>query len=325
MMHFQKAERRKAKLRLGITGPSGSGKTLGALMIAKAIGGRIALVDTEHESASLYAAPVTLKAGKPFVPPDFDALNLAPPYSPERFIEAIGAAEQAGYDVLIIDSTTPEWSGSGGCLELVDQLAAAKFRGNSWSAWNEVTPRHRAFLDTILRSSVHIIVTVRSKTETAQTEENGKKKVVKLGMKAEQRDGLEYELTTVLDLIHDGHYAMASKDRTGLFVGDPKPITEDTGRRLLEWLESGREPLPAAEDLAIALLKSCTGAADFKATWEANKQGWREVMGDEAYRRVVAFMKEHAATFPTPKPAAASISAASLGEPWEEPVYEDAD
>lgn len=235
-MKFGKAMRKKAKLRLALTGPSGSGKTYGALQIAVGIGGKIALIDTEKGSASLYSH----LAG-------FDVLELEPPYTPERFIEAVQAAERAGYDVLIIDSITHEWSGVGGCLELVDDIAKAKYRGNSWSAWNDITPRHRNFLDSLLRSPMHIIATARSKTETAQTEENGRKKVVKLGMKAEQRDGVEYEFTTVLDIIHDGHAAVATKDRTGLFADkDPKQITPATGKALLDWLESG-EVMPESE------------------------------------------------------------------------------
>lgn len=243
-MKFEKATRKKARLRLALTGPSGSGKTMAALMIAKGLGGRVAVLDTEHGSASLYAEPITLANGTQFDPPEFDALELTAPYSPERYIEAIRAAAQAGYDTLIIDSTTHEWSGSGGCLEINDTVAAAKFRGNSWSAWNETTPRHRAFIDAMLQAPMHIIATGRSKTETAQTEENGRKKVVKLGMKTEQRDGFEYEFTAVLDLVHEGHYAIASKDRTGIFTGgDPKPISLETGQRLSAWLEHGAAPV----------------------------------------------------------------------------------
>ena len=231
---FQKATRQQAKLRLGITGPSGSGKTYSALLLAKGIGGRIACIDTEQGSASLYAHLA-----------DFDTLNLEPPYRPERFVEALKAAENAGYNVLVIDSITHEWSGSGGCLELVDEVSKAKFRGNNWSAWSEVTPRHRAFLDSILHTKMLVIVTLRSKTETAQVEDGGRKKVVKLGMKTEQRDGFEYELTTVLDLSHDGHFATASKDRSGLFSDkDPERISIDTGKRLLAWLNSGAAPAP---------------------------------------------------------------------------------
>lgn len=230
-MQFKKAQRQQAKLRLALTGPSGSGKTYSALLLAKGIGGKIAVIDTERSSASLYSDLV-----------EFDTLDLAPPYTPENFIKAVHLAESAGYDVLIIDSITHEWSGIGGCLELVDEIARSKFKGNTWSAWNDITPRHRNFLDSLMQSPLHIIATMRSKTETSQVEENGRKKVVKLGMKAEQRDGAEYEFTIVLDLVHDGHFATASKDRTGLFSGDPKPITEATGRRVVEWLNSG-EPL----------------------------------------------------------------------------------
>jgi hypothetical protein len=293
-MQFHKAQRRKAKLRLGIGGPSGSGKTMGALLIAKGIGGRIAVIDTERDSASLYAEPLKLPDGSWFEPPAFDTLSLEPPYTPERFIEAIRAAEGAGYDICIIDSTTAEWSGMGGCLELADHVSKASFGGNSYMAWSAITPRHRAFLDAMLRSSMHIIATIRSKTETAQVDDGRKKKVVKLGMKAEQRDGIEYEFTTVLDLIHDGHFAVASKDRTGLFAGDPERISEDTGRRVMAWLENGEEPAPTALEVCILALRSCTGAADFKATWGLNKDAWKALLSDADYAQLVAVMKDEA-------------------------------
>lgn len=243
-MAFTKATRKKAKLRLALTGPSGSGKTFGALTIAKGLGGKIACIDTEKGSASLYSHMV-----------DFDVMELAPPYTPERYIAAIEEAAKAGYNVLIVDSTTHEWSGAGGVLELLDDVAKAKYRGNTWSAWNELTPRHRAFIDAMLQSDMHIICTGRSKTETAQIEEGGKKKVAKLGMKTEQRDGFEYEFTLVLDIVHDGHYAVASKDRTGLFNGDAKKITEKTGADLLAWLETG-EALPVFDE---ELMRQYTG------------------------------------------------------------------
>lgn len=259
-MKFQKAQRKQAKLRLALTGPSGAGKTYGALAVAKGIGGKIAVIDTEKGSASLYSHLL-----------DFDVLELDPPYSPERFIQALEAAKD--YDVVVIDSITHEWSGIGGCLEINDMLAAAKFRGNTWSAWNETTPRHRAFLDAMLRFPAHIIVTMRSKTETAQVEESGRKKVVKMGMKAEQRDGLEYEFTTVLDIIHDGHIAMASKDRTEIFK-DPEQLSEKTGAKLLSWLNSGVDPNAVSEaelSEAIIAMRGCDDVAMlqgiFGAVW----------------------------------------------------------
>ncbi|MGV7078445.1 ATP-binding protein [Testudinibacter sp. P80/BLE/0925] len=230
-MKFQKAERKKSKLRLALTGPSGAGKTYGALLLASGISKKIAVIDTEKGSASLYSNLI-----------DFDVLELEPPHSPERYRQALKLAVEAGYEVVIIDSITHEWSGVGGCLEILENIAKAKYRGNTWSAWNEVTPRHRAFIDDLLAAPAHIIVTARSKTETAQVEVNGRKQVQKLGMKTEQRDGIEYEFTTVLDIIHDGHIATPSKDRTGIFdISTPEKLSKETGQKIVEWLESGVE------------------------------------------------------------------------------------
>jgi len=226
-MQFQKAMKKRAKLRLALSGPSGSGKTYGALMIASGLGGKIAVIDTERGSASLYSDLV-----------EFDTLEIAPPFTPERFIEALQVAASAGYNVCVLDSITHEWDGAGGCLEINETIAHTKFRGNTWAAWNETTPRHRAFLDAILQAPMHIIATMRSKTETVQGED---KKVKKLGMKAIQREGAEYEFTVVLDLEHDKHYAIGSKDRTRLF-SEPHVITPETGKRLLMWLDSGLSP-----------------------------------------------------------------------------------
>jgi hypothetical protein len=234
---IRQARRRATKLRLLLEGPSGSGKTFGGLTVAKGLGcKRVIVIDTEQGSSDLYDTILP-----------FDVIDLSPPFTPEKYIEAIEAAEEAGADCIIIDSISHEWNGKGGCLELVDEIARAKFKGNTWSAYSEITPRHRAFIDRMLRSSAHIIATTRSKTETAQVNEGGRTKVVKLGMKAETRDGVEYEFTTCLSLVHDGHFAVAAKDRTGLFSGDPKPITVETGKRIAEWLSGGK----AVEDQAV--------------------------------------------------------------------------
>ena len=249
-MQFQKAERKKSKLRLALTGPSGSGKTYGALLVGKGLGGKIAVIDTEKGSAALYSHLV-----------DFDVLDLEPPYTPERYRQAVKLAVDNGYSVVIIDSITHEWSGSGGCLELNDEIAKAKYRGNTWSAWNDTKARHRAFIDDLLSCPAHVIVTMRSKTETAQVEVNGRKQVQKLGMKSEQNDGIEYEFTTVLDLVHDGNFALPSKDRTGLFPPNSNPfkLSEKIGQTLAEWLESGK-PIPTADSVLTEFISDCERA-----------------------------------------------------------------
>lgn len=308
-MQFQKAQRKKAKLRLALTGPSGSGKTYGALLVAKGLGGKIAVIDTERGSASLYSHLV-----------DFDVLELDPPYNPERFLEAMESAEAAGYGTIIIDSITHEWNGIGGCLEINDALAKAKYKGNTWSAWNDTTPRHRAFIDAILRSPMHVIATMRSKTETAQIEENGRKKVAKLGMKSEQRDGLEYEFTVVLDICHDGNVAMASKDRTELFR-DPERLSEETGTTLLQWLESGKDPVAmAAEEVdeAIAIMQGCDNLGDlqgiFGGAWRRCPKSLQAKL-EAAYENIKTRMQK--ANGPTESEGLeAALAAAGLDEAW---------
>ena len=256
-MKFEKAMRKKAKLRLALTGPSGAGKTYSALVICKSMGGKTAVIDTEKGSASLYSNEF-----------DFDVLELDPPFSPERFIEAIAAAEAAGYDNLVIDSISHEWGGVGGCLDDLDTIAKTKFKGNTHAAWSALTPRHRKFLDSILRVNCHVVATMRSKTETAQQE--GSKKVVKLGMKSEQRDGVEYEFTTVLDINHETHTATASKDRTGLFSNvDYTAIDDSVGKKLVDWLNDGRTK--AEIDLAHFVL-----VAEKSQSFDSLKSAWAE-------------------------------------------------
>jgi threonine dehydrogenase-like Zn-dependent dehydrogenase len=251
---IRKAKRSATKLRLLLTGPSGSGKTYGGLLVAKGLGSkRTIVIDTEQGSSDLYDRLH-----------DFDVIDLRPPFTPEAYIEAIDAAEAAGADCIIIDSISHEWNGKGGVLELSDEIARAKFKGNTWSAWSELTPRHRAFIDRMLRSSAHIIATGRSKTETAQVDDHGRKKVVKLGMKIESRDGCEYEFTTVLDLIHDGHFAVASKDRTGIFSADPKPVTVETGKAFADWLAGGAAQEPAASPLVETIRETIAKATTVK-------------------------------------------------------------
>jgi len=224
-MIFNKAERKRAKLRLAIAGVSGSGKTTAALQIARGLGGKTAVIDTENGSSSLYSDRF-----------DFDVLELDAPYTPERFIEAIEAAEKAGYDTVIIDSMSHEWVGSGGCLEINDTLAKTKYKGNSFAAWNEAGLRHRRFLEKIVTSKIHLITTVRMKAEHVQEG----KKVSKVGMKYEMRDDFEYEFTTVFNIAHEGHYAVVSKDRTAIYDDTPFLITPETGVELDQWLNSGK-------------------------------------------------------------------------------------
>jgi len=232
MSQFHKAERKKGKLRLAIAGPAGSGKTYSALLIALGLGGRIAMIDTERGSGELYD-----HLG------EYDVCTIHPPFEPRKYVEAIRAAEDLGYETIIIDSLSHAWVGQGGLLDVHGHIADKT--GNSWSAWRQVTPKHNELVDAMLQSKCHIIATMRSKMEYAQVEENGKKQVKKLGMSPIQRDGMEYEFTVFIDLDQQ-HTATTSKDRTTLFDGQYFVPTVETGKTLLAWLENNGQAAPAA-------------------------------------------------------------------------------
>lgn len=230
-MQIRKAERKKAKLRLGLMGSSGSGKTYSALQLAFGLGGKVGLIDTEHGSGELYATMG-----------DYDIIQLEAPYTVHKYREAIKAFEDANYGTIIIDSLTHAWAGEGGLLDKQGQLEkSGKFK-NSFATWREITPEHNKLIEELLNSPCHIIGTMRSKTEyVLEQNDKGRQVPRKIGLAPVQRDGMEYEFTVVLD-ISDSHYATATKDRTMLFDGWHDRISKETGKKLLDWLESGVTP-----------------------------------------------------------------------------------
>ena len=252
-MQLKKATRKQVKLRLNLSAPSGSGKTMSALIMAYGIcqdWTKIAVIDTENGSASLYS-----HLG------EFNTIDLLPPFTPEKYIEAINLCEENNIEVCIIDSSTHEWA----CLIEENELVAQSyFKGNTWSAWSKTTPRHDRFINKVLHSSCHIITCTRSKTETIQ--ENGK--VKKVGMKDVQREGWEYELTVSLNIDRDTHLAFPSKDRTNLFEGkNPFLITEETGKLIAEWCNSGESEIK----VAINEMESVATIDDLKTIWTKYK------------------------------------------------------
>jgi len=225
-IQFRKADKAQSKVRIGLFSPSGFGKTYSALRLAKGLGGKVAVLDTERGSADLYANDF-----------EYDVLQMNAPYEAKKYMMAIEAAEEAGYGVFIIDSLSHAWAGEGGMLDKQGKIADKT--GNSWAAWRKITPDHNQLIDKILQSKMHIIVTARTKTDWVV--EGGKP--TKVGLAPIFRDGLEYELTCVFDL-DKGHNGHSSKDRTKLFDGSVIPMTEKVGEQLLEWLEGGE---PAVE------------------------------------------------------------------------------
>ncbi len=224
-MELRQAQRKQAKIKLALEGVSGSGKTMSALLLASGMAdwSKIAVTDTENHSADLYA-----HLG------EYNVLQLSKPFTPERYIKAIEVCENASMEVVIIDSVSHEWEGSGGILDLHGNM-----QGNSFTNWAKMTPRHNGFVQKILESPCHIVSTIRTKTDYALSDKNGKLVPEKVGLKGITRDGMDYEFTIVFD-IDIRHNAVASKDRTGLFMDNPESvITPDHGKQILEWCNAG--------------------------------------------------------------------------------------
>lgn len=244
MSMFQKATRRAVKVRIGLVGPSGSGKTMTALRIAMGLvpGGRIAVIDTEGESARLYVGE-TVPEGVIA----FDVLELDD-YHPDRFVEAIKAADAEGFDVVIIDSLSHAWEG---VLDEKDRVAAQSRSKDTFGAWRTVTPMHNNLVQTILRSSCHVIATMRAKTEYLVERDGGRNKISKVGLAPVQRAGMEYEFTIVGDIELDTHNLVVSKTRCNELDGKVIPKAGgELGRTIARWLAGGAS---ADEELDDAL------------------------------------------------------------------------
>jgi hypothetical protein len=224
---FQKATKERIKLRMAVFGPSGAGKTYTSLRIAAGMGGKIAVIDTERGSASRYADRF-----------DYDVLEL-PETDIETYIAGMAAAHS--YDVLIIDSLSHAWQA---LLEEIDRLAKTKYRGNTWSAWSEGTPKQRSFVDALLCYPGHVIATMRSKTEWSieKDSRSDKTKPVRVGLAPEQGKGIEYEFDVLMEMNVE-HFGTVIKDRTGKFQDRiiEKP-GESFGKEIVAWLSEGAGP-----------------------------------------------------------------------------------
>lgn len=297
-LELRKAERRKAKLRIGLFGPPGSGKTYSALKIAHGMTDweKICVIDTENKSADLYS----------HLGP-YNVITIVPPYEPEKYVDAIRMAERAGMQVIIIDSITHEWSGTGGMLEIADSMLASMRDGRL--IWTKITPRHNRFIDALLQSPAHTIACGRSKVDTAmvESERNGRKVQIpeKIGLKAITREGFEYEMTVAFDIAIN-HYATCSKDRTksedGLAIFQDRPaqkLSEEHGAKLKAWSEEGKADI-------VALKRDVLGELDrlelFLPSEAADKapfirEAIQKVTGfdpgvDENYESIVAALKQ---------------------------------
>ena len=277
-MAFKHATKKQAKLRLAVLGPSGSGKTYSALSIAAPLAasnggnGKIAVVDTEHGSASKYADR--------FV---FDVSELTN-YHPSGYVDAIHEAEKLGYDVVILDSLSHAWTGTGGVLDVV---------GGNFNNWRTGTPLHNSLIEAILAARIHVIATMRVKTEwvVETVEKNGSKKTEprKVGTGPVQRDGMDYEFD-VVGVLDEAHTMRVDKTRCQAIDGRTfhKPGAEFT-QHLIDWLSDGvanpelEKAVAAGMDLIADRTKTID---DVGAALKAHVAGLPDALRDEARARL---------------------------------------
>lgn len=242
-MQLQKATRKKVKIKMAISAPTGFGKTYSALLLAYGITNdwnKIAVIDTENESANLYS-----DLG------DYNVIDMKPPYTVSKFVDAVKMATDAGIEVVIVDSTYHYWHGKGGLLEYNSSIGT-----NSFANWAKTNPLYRQWLDTILQTNCHFICTSRKKQAYEIVENNGKKTVEKKGMEDQIRDGFDYEMTVAFNIVSATHLVEASKDRTRLFADKQEfVITSETGKQIKAWCESGAEPVAVKQVMNETQLK----------------------------------------------------------------------
>jgi hypothetical protein len=299
MIELKVAQRKKAKLKLGMSAPSGGGKTLGSLLIAyglmkekypnlpdSELWSKIAIIDTENGSGELYVG----KEIAGIVIGSYNAITLTPPFEADKYSEAIKVCHDAGMEVAIIDSTTHLWAGQGGLLE--QQGNIAKRTGNSYTAWRDVTPQHNRFVDTMLQTDIHVIATMRSKTEYVQEKDpnTGKTVVRKVGLNPIQKEGMEFEFTCFLEIDAE-HNAFGSKDRTGIVDQKYIKITPQMGRDLMKWLEMGADTKAPPQVLA-----SVKSAEDTVADFATTKKKVVDAcvsLGGKANKELMDLLKEY--------------------------------
>lgn len=240
---IRKASRSGTKLKIGLNGVSGSGKTYSALLLAKGILGslsKVVVIDTEEtgdleEDTKDYSKK---KRGSDFYSDlgDFSVLPMSAPFSPDKFVSAIKLCVSEGFECIIIDSATHEWEGPGGVLDIHNDY------GGRFQDWAKTNKQHQKFVNEVMKCPVHLILTMRQKSDHAMIQDGPKMQIKKVGLKIQQREGFEYDLHLTFSIEHETHLCTIGKDRTGLFSDRPPfLITEDLGKELRDWADVSQD------------------------------------------------------------------------------------
>lgn len=307
-LEFKKAVRNSVPMLISIGGTSGAGKTYSALLLAAGIAGptgRVGFIDTENGRGSMYADSPGIAAA---LPNGYEILRLDPQFTPERYIEAIKAAEGAGINVLVIDSATHEWEGIGGCCDIAENN---KLKG--MPNWSKAKMAHKRFVNHCLSSSMHIIFCLRAREKVKivkrgdpvidaafgvdNPERYEKDSVIPIGLQPIAEKSFVFEMLLSLLLDEKSHSAMAVKvpePLAHLFPGT-KLLTKADGERIRQWNDTG-----AVQEEPIQLLKRARTAAEdgieaYKAFFAELTAAQRKAIGNAAHAENKAIAEQTSA------------------------------
>lgn len=308
-LEFHKAVRKASPMLVAVSGVSGSGKTLTALLLAAGIagpGGRVGMLDTENGRGVMYADDSLVMAA---LPNGYEIIQLDNPFSPARYVEVVEAAENAGINVLVIDSATHEWEGLGGCAEIAEKN---KLRG--MPNWAMAKREHKRFMNHCLSSSMHIIFCLRAREQTKIVKIDGKETFVPQGIQPVAEKNFAFEMLIHFEIDKDSHHAYAAKvprSLAGLFP-NARLLTKDDGVAIQKWNATGKA-LAVDEQLR----KRASAAAEegmraYQAFWGGITPNDRKLLADA-----------HAANKKTAERVDAEMAAIASEEDGDRPRYDD--
>ena len=312
IVSFTRAQREGAHVIITLFGMSGSGKTYSAILLARGLAGpsgKVAFLDTETGRGKIYSNLT-----------NFDYAELSPPFTPERHTEAIKVAEQAGYDVLVIDSLSHCWEGLGGVLEIAD--AGKNKDGEPLQGlvkWANPKARHKRFVNALLTSRMHLIICLRAKEKLKQVKINGKNEIVSEGYFSIQDKRFIYETTVQLFMPHEDPRRLGiprldkcPEDLLAAFPANER-ISVKTGEMIAAWVKGGIPVDHALESLRHEAEEAADGGTKvLRVFWDR--------LGKEQQRSLKPYMEN----FKSIAETADADAPVTFGALTDEPAAEDA-
>lgn len=323
VIEIRKAKREGARLVIGIAGVSGSGKTFSAIQLAYGLANynpaKVGFLDTENRRGSLYA-DILEKSTKP-TKEEFLIGDLYAPFSPERYIQAVMEFQRAGVEVLVIDSATHEYEGTGGIQEIAEA-------GNpKMPNWNKAKAEHKRFMNAMLQCNMHIIFCVRAREKASPERVDGKTVYKDLGLQPIQEKNFMFEMTASL-MMHDQGFRQdvmkCPAQLQGILGRGEGYITADDGKALRDWVDGAHQLDPEVERCRNMLISVTEqGIKALGAAWNGLTPAIKTSLGETfkeslkssaaEYDRLRAESEATSAEQPVQAAAAAIMAAAAKG------------